>query len=108
MGWNSGYTIFEATVMEAYNLGKLDRPLLEVLMSPYDGTDIDSGGSHHLISHDGLTIEEVVVKVMGLPMPEKPTFNQENRTREADKASQRYHDAIYILFYESTPASKWR
>ena len=28
MGWNSGYTVFEATVVGAYDLGKLDKALL--------------------------------------------------------------------------------
>lgn len=65
MGWNTGYTIFEETVIGAYDLGKLDKPLLSVLMEPYRGSDIDSGGSQDLTSKDGLSVEEVVIKVWG-------------------------------------------
>lgn len=49
MGWNTGYTIFEATVIGAYDLGVLDKRLLAVLMEPYRGTDIDPGGSEDSI-----------------------------------------------------------
>lgn len=45
MGWNAGYTIFESTVVGAYDLDKLDKGLLTVLMEPYRGSDIDSGGN---------------------------------------------------------------
>ena len=42
MGWNREYTIFESTVMGAYDLGVLSKDLLTVLMEPYRGIDIDS------------------------------------------------------------------
>ena len=48
MGWNTGYTIFEATVVGAYDLRKLDKEMLTVLMEPYRDSDIDSGGSEDL------------------------------------------------------------
>ena len=66
MGWNSGYTIFEATVIGAYDLGKLDKDLLTVLMEPYRGTDIDSGGSCDLTAKDGKGVEQIVIETWGL------------------------------------------
>lgn len=74
MGWNTGYTIFEATVVGAYDLGKLDTDLLRVLMEPYRHSDIDSGGSNDLVSKDGLNVEQIVIKVWGGQMPVKPDF----------------------------------
>ncbi|WP_338924485.1 hypothetical protein V0M98_33260 (plasmid) [Pseudomonas silesiensis] len=72
MGWNKGYTIFEATVVGAYDLGKLDKDLLTVLMEPYRDTDIDSGGCCDLKSKDGKSIEQIVIETWGLVMPTPP------------------------------------
>jgi len=77
MGWNSGYAIFESTVIGVYNLGVLDKKLLEVLMAPYRGTDIDSGGSKDLESIDGKTVEQIVIETGGLTFPQKPTNDEE-------------------------------
>lgn len=72
MGWNTGFRIFEATVIGAYDLGKLDKALLSALMEPYRGTDIDSGGSRNLTSKDGKEIQQIVVEAWGLEIPQKP------------------------------------
>lgn len=72
MGWNAGYTIFEATVVGAYDLGKLDKELLAVLMEPYRGTDLDYGGEMGLKSKDGKTVVDIVIEVFGQPMPTRP------------------------------------
>lgn len=72
MGWNAGYTMFEATVIAIYDQGKLDKDLLTSLMEPYRGTDIDSGGSCDLKSKDGKGIEQIVIETWGLQMPQKP------------------------------------
>lgn len=74
MGWNQGYTIFESTVIGAYDLGKLDKDLLRVLMEPYRDSDIDPGGCRDLRSKDGLDVEEVVFKIMEVEPPTKPDF----------------------------------
>jgi len=74
MGWNTGFAIFEETVIGAYDLGKLDMQLLGVLMEPYRGTDIDSGGKMDLSTKDGKFIEQVVIEMHGktlLPEPDK-------------------------------------
>lgn len=75
MGWNTGYTIFEATVIGAYNLGKLDKAMLKVLMEPYRGTDIDNGGGRDLTTKDGKGVEQVVIEVWGMKCPAKPAKN---------------------------------
>jgi len=75
MGWNSGYTVFEATVVGAYNLGKLDKDLLTVLMEPYRDTDIDSGGSRDLVAKDGKRVAQIVIELWGLEMPKAQTGN---------------------------------
>jgi hypothetical protein len=72
MGWNQGFTIFENTVIGAYNLGKLDIDLLDVLMEPYRDTDIDSGGKEGFLTNDGKFIEQLVIEVHGGSLPPKP------------------------------------
>lgn len=54
----------EETVMGAYKLGVLDVKLLKVLMEPYRGTDIDSGGSADLKTKEGLEVPDIVIKMM--------------------------------------------
>lgn len=58
MGWNAGYAMFESTVIGAYNVGRLDKAMLAVLMEPYKGTDIDRGGEMGLESRDGKGAEQ--------------------------------------------------
>jgi hypothetical protein len=90
MGWNQGYEIFEATVVGAYDIGKLDKALLTVLMEPYRGTDIDSGGSHDLQSRDGKGIEQIVIETWGLTMPTAPVTKYED---DSD-AWEAYYEAL--------------
>lgn len=103
MGWNSGYTIFEATVIGAYNLGKLDKDLLAVLMSPYEGTDIDSGGSCELTTNDGKGVEQVVIETWGLTMPDKPEGEYDDDPEGWDE----YTDQIYDLMRVVTSHFNW-
>lgn len=98
MGWNTGYTIFEATVVGAYDLGKLDKALLEVLMEPYRNTDIDSGGSCDLESRDGKTVEEIVIETMGETLPTRPAGDLEDSSDAWDA----YNDVIYDMFSRIT------
>lgn len=95
MGWNQGYTIFEATVIGAYDRGKLDKELLSSLMEQYRGTDIDSGGSRDLIAKDGKEVEEIVIIVMGKTPPAKPE-------KENSNAWGQYYDDRFSLFNEIT------
>lgn len=110
MGWNTGYTIFEATVVGAYDLGKLDKELLAVLMEPYRGTDIDSGGSEDLESKDGKGVEQIVVETFGLSMPEKPAFPQPKTWDESpeNEAWEAYLEAVGEKFNEVTEHYGWR
>ncbi len=92
MGWNSGYTVFEATVIGAYDLGKLDKDLLAVLMEPYRGTDIDSGGTRDLTSKDGKSVEQIVIETWGLEMPAAPQHSADDDPQDAWGD---YYDAVY-------------
>lgn len=64
MGWNYGYSVYEETVVSVYDLGVLNQELLNALMQPYSGTDMDHGGERGLRSKDGLSADEIVCKVM--------------------------------------------
>lgn len=100
MGWNKGYTIFEQTVIGAYNLGKLDKDMLTVLMEPYRDTDIDSGGSHDLKTKDGKRVEQIVIETWGLTVPIHPGD-------ESDELDD-YYEALYEQFDIVTDHFGWR
>ena len=103
MGWNSGYTVFEATVVGAYNLGKLDKALLAVLMAPYRDTDIDSGGSCDLKSKDGKGVEQIVIETWGLEVPMAPSGEYDEDSGAWDS----YNDAVYYKFREVAKHFGW-
>lgn len=103
MGWNTGYTIFESTVVGAYDLGKLDKALLKVLMEPYRDSDIDSGGSNELLSKDGKGVEQIVIETWGLKMPPKPAGDYDDDPDEHDV----YNDDVYELFRKVTDHFGW-
>lgn len=101
MGWNAGYTIYETTVVAVYNSGSLTPDLLKALIEPYQYTDIDHGGCQDLTTHDGLSADEVVVKMLA------PAFwaeyekhrdawyhhtHGDNTPRETLKYGYRFHD----------------
>jgi hypothetical protein len=102
VGWNQGFRIFEHTVINSYDLGKLDKPLLGVLMEPYRGTDIDEGGSRGLITNDGLTVLEVVLKVNGVKLPTKPTIDDNNNSEWEN-----YYEKLYGKFNKITKNFGW-
>jgi hypothetical protein len=103
MGWNGGYTVLEATVIGAYNLGKLDKALLGVLLEPYRDTDIDSGGSRNLRSTDGKGFEEIVIRTWGLQMPPAPPGDYDSNPDEWDE----YRDEVYGLLFGITRQFGW-
>lgn len=100
MGWNQGYTIFEETVVKSYDLGKLDKDLLSVLLEPYRNTDIDSGGSYDLRSKDGKSVEEIVIETWGLTVPSRPDSRD-------DDAMDKYHTEMYDQFHAVTKHFGW-
>ena len=104
MGWNEGYKLFEYTVVGAYNLGKLDKELLTVLMEPYRDTDIDSGGSEGLMSKDGKDVEQIVIEAWGLEMPQKPPGEYSTAPDVWDA----YHELVGERFRSVTEHFNWR
>lgn len=63
MGWNSGYTVYEETVISIYDsCYNLTPNTLKAVLAAYQGTDIDHGGCRDLKSKDGLTADEIVIK----------------------------------------------
>jgi hypothetical protein len=80
MGWNQGYTIYEATIVAIYNADKLDRETLSAIMEPYRGTDIDAGGRTGLLTKDGKSADQVAVEAFGLKWlpPEEDPDGEKN------------------------------
>ncbi len=72
MGNNAAFTQFEATVIAVYDRGVLDAELLKALAEPYWDSDIDSGGRQGIQAKDGLELEQVVLRVMGIEVPVYP------------------------------------
>jgi hypothetical protein len=103
MGWNTGYTIFEATVVGAYDLGKLDKDLLAVLMEPYRDSDIDSGGARGLLSNDGKDVLQIVIETMGLSMPTRPSRSH----HEDPDGWEAFYSAEYEQFRKITHEFGW-
>lgn len=64
MGWNIGYELMEHMVISLYDKDVLTAELLDQVMTPYKGTDCDSGGSKGLRAKDGLGVEEIICKVV--------------------------------------------
>lgn len=110
MGWNQGYKIFESTVIGAYDLGVLDRRLLTVLMEPYRGTDIDSGGSRDLLTKDGKDVMTVVVEVFGGKMPKKPDLPEDHSswTEEQWRKNDEWQEKRWGKFRKITDKFGWR
>lgn len=108
MGWNKGYEIFEATVIGVYDLGVLDKHLLAILMEPYRGTDIDSGGSHGLVTEDGKYVEQVVIETMGGKMPKRPAFFNEPQLTDVQREKiEAYYEAVGEKFRKVTDKFGW-
>lgn len=96
MGWNKGYEILEATVIGVYNLGKLDKPLLEALIEPYQNSDIDRGGSQNLKANDGKRFEQILIETWGFTMPVMPVEEDD----DDDTAWDEYYEQIHELMDE--------
>lgn len=103
MGNNAAYTIFEASVISAYDTGKLDKALLTKLMEPYRGSDIDSGGSQDLQSKDGKDLAQIVIETWGLEMPLKPDGAYDDNV----DAWEDYQDKVYDLMRTVTNHFGW-
>lgn len=107
MGCNRDYTVFEATVIGAYDLGKLDKALLEVIMRPYADSDIDSGGSMDLKSKDGKSLEQIVVETSGYVYPKAPAESDFDHLDDFQEAFDEWLDTSYMLFRDIQKSYGW-
>lgn len=64
MGWNRGYSIYEEQVVKVYDTGAMTPEVLKAIIAPFGDTDLDHGGSGDLPTKDGLSADEVVVKLL--------------------------------------------
>lgn len=97
------YQTFERTAINAYDLAKLDKEFLAVLMEPLRGADVDSGGSAELKSKDGKGLERIIVETWGIDVPVPPTTPVE----EDEEAWEAYEDAIYTQMGQVTLHFGW-
>lgn len=113
MGNNSAFTAFEETVVGAFKLGKLDKPLLKVLMSPYRDCDIDSGGKAGLTAKDPqgrlLEVEDIVILVMTGSYIQRPKLPKDYAkwTPEQEALNEKYHEERDGEFNRITDTFGW-
>jgi hypothetical protein len=112
VGNNQAYSFMEETVMGVHKLGKLDKDILKVLMEPYRGTDIDSGGAADLKDKDGLEVPDIVIKIMApavfkkleplrLAVQKHPKDWKKLSEKQQDEQSD-YYDKRYAAFHKIT------
>lgn len=109
----------EETVMGVHKLGKLDKAILKVLMEPYRGTDIDSGGAADLKDKDGLEVPDIVIKIMApavfkklepmrLAVMKHPK-DYKKRSEAQEALQEKYYEARYEAFHKITDKTfGWR
>jgi hypothetical protein len=99
MGWNEGYRIMESQIIAIYDLGLLKKDLLNALMEPFKGTDIDSGGSEDLRAKDGKDVEEIVCFIME---PEKWKEAVDSWSPDPEYPDDPYNEKLAELWREIT------
>lgn len=66
MAWSSGYEIVEKQIIGIYNLGKLDKEILRIIMESFSKTDIEYSGFSYNKSYDGKISEQIIIETFGL------------------------------------------
>lgn len=64
MGNNLEYTIFEDTVLALYDSNVLTLEVLDRIGNIFKGMSPDQGGADYEESEDGLTAEDIVIKLV--------------------------------------------
>ena len=108
MGWSTGFTILEKTIIDCYDAGRLDATLLKILMTPYRDTDIDEGGIADRRSADGKDLYQICIETMGLVYPKEPPRPFAGC---GDKVFNKWHDwldARDTLWGQILVAIEWR
>lgn len=109
MGNNEAYSYYEATVIGAYDLGKLDKDLLAVIMEQFRDCDIDSGGKSGTLTKDGLDCRQVAIKIMGGKLPIQPKLPKDYKkwTPKQAREHDAYDEAVAEEFYKITKEFGW-
>ena len=103
MGNNAAFTDFEATVLATYNKGVLDKELLSTFMEQYRGVDIDRGGMTGDLAKDGSDIDDIILKMFGVPSAPRPDLPADHKTwtPEQEAINEKYwedrYDAVCVI-----------
>lgn len=95
MGWNQGYEIIEKQVVTLYDLGVLNKEVLNAIIEPFSGTDLDSGGSEGLKSKDGKSFENIVCFIM-----DECRYNKAVENFIPDEDEPDWNEDLYDLYKE--------
>lgn len=100
MGWNQGFKILEDTVLEVYEKGALNKEMLSILLNPYKGTDIDTGGWQEKKAKDGLDVIEIMIKTYYGELKKEPKREDYETEEEYVLELEEYQDEIWDLYFE--------
>ena len=65
MGWIQGGEIIQQQVIALYDAGILTPQILDIIMSPFEGTDADTAGFYSdVVAKDGKSVEEIICMVI--------------------------------------------
>ena len=109
MGDNSAYSDFEQITVGLYDLGRLDKKSLSVILETWRERDIDSGGYAGTLSKDGLDCEEIVIKLFGGNLPVKTKLPKDSNawTDAQEAASEKYWEDKSEAFGKITRKFGW-
>lgn len=101
MGWSSGFTIIEDQIIGLYDIGVLNKAVLEAVMDPFVGLDVDFGGFRNVKARDSKNIIDIICEIYE---PEKYLKALENARCDEDDSS--YNDELKDLYFKIS-YDKW-
>jgi hypothetical protein len=87
----------EQQVVSLYDKGVLTKDVLNTLMQPFCGSDIDSGGSQNLKTKDGKSADDVICFIM-----ESERYREATENFAPDPGDPDYNRELFDLCYEIT------
>lgn len=109
MGWNAGYMVLENQVINLYNNDLLTKEVLACVIEPFKETDCDSGGSCNLVAKDGLTADEIMLKVWNPDGYNRflDEIGSDFSSREDRLSALWNSDTFYKLFWDEIWRGEW-
>lgn len=101
MGWSSGFTIIEDQIIGLYDIGVLNKAVLEAVIEPFIGLDVDFGGFRNVRTSDGKNIVDIICEIYE---PEK--YLKALEKSRYDEYGNSYNDELKDLYFKIS-YDKW-